>query len=237
MAVSLNGQSPDDKGARRPLRLEKGHSIPLREQVANSLRHALVAGDLEPGQVLTAPVLATEFGVSATPVREAMLDLATEGHVSPIRYKGYRVVEISPETRANLLQLRALIEIPLMAQVARNGVSSEVLERTAHVAQRSVDVAQYGELVEFIRLDMELHLGLLETTGNDIAVRHVRSLRYMARLTGLKDLAATGQLTDTAQEHVEIVEAIREGNPDAMESVMTRHLGHISGVWAGSGEN
>lgn len=237
MAVSLNGQSPGDKDTRRSLRLEKGHSIPLREQVANSLRHALVAGDLEPGQVLTAPVLATEFGVSATPVREAMLDLATEGHVSPIRYKGYRVVEISPETRANILQLRSLIEIPLMAQVARNGVSSEVLEHTAHVAQRSIDVAQYGELVEFIRLDMELHLGLLETTGNDIAVRHVRSLRYMSRLTGLKDLVATGQLTHTAQEHLQIVDAIRNNDPEAMEAVMTRHLGHISGVWAGSGED
>lgn len=237
MAVSLNGQSPDDKVARGPLRLEKGHSIPLREQVANSLRHALVAGDLEPGQVLTAPVLATEFGVSATPVREAMLDLATEGHVSPIRYKGYRVVEISPETRANILQLRSLIEIPLMAQVARDGVAPEVLEHTAHVAQRSIDVAQYGELVEFIRLDMELHLGLLETTGNDIAVRHVRSLRYMSRLTGLKDLVATGQLTHTAREHLQIVDALRDRDSEAMNAVMTRHLGHIAGVWAGSGED
>ena len=236
MAASLNGQRTQNKGGLGSLRLEKGHSIPLREQVADSLRHALVAGDLEPGQVLTAPVLAAEFGVSATPVREAMLDLATEGHVSPIRYKGYRVLEISRETRANILQLRSLIEIPLMAQVARHGVGPEVLERAVHVAQRSIDVAQYGELVEFIRLDMELHLGLLETTGNEIAVRHVRSLRYMSRLTGLKDLVAQGKLTNTAQEHLQIVDAIKERNPDAMEAVMTRHLGHISGVWSGEGE-
>lgn len=216
--------------------MEKGHSIPLREQVADSLRHALVAGDLAPGQVLTAPVLAAEFGVSATPVREAMLDLATEGHVSPIRYKGYRVLEISPETRANILQLRSLIEIPLMSQVAREGVAPDILEHAAHVAQRSIDVAQYGELVEFIRLDMELHLGLLKTTGNDIAVRHVRSLRYMARLTGLKDLVAHGKLTNTAQEHLQIVDAVRDRDPHAMETVMTQHLGHISGVWSGARE-
>ena len=63
---------------REPLRLVEQRSLPLRDQVAARLRHALVAGDLRPGEVLSAPTLAAEFGVSATPVREAMLDLATE---------------------------------------------------------------------------------------------------------------------------------------------------------------
>lgn len=234
MSLSPHARSTRDEDTRASLRLEKGLSIPLREQVATSLRHALIAGDLKPGQVLTAPVLATEFGVSATPVREAMLDLANEGHVSPIRYKGYRVLEISRETRANILQLRSLIEVPLMVQVAQDGVAPEVLEQAGHYAQRSIDVARYGELVEFIRLDMELHLGLLATTGNDVAVRHVRSLRYMSRLTGLKDLVADGQLTHTAEEHLQIVNAIRDRDPRTMEELMNKHLGHVTGIWSGS---
>ncbi|MCT2360569.1 MULTISPECIES: GntR family transcriptional regulator [Kocuria] len=237
MTVTSSSRSSGPPEGRGALRLESGHSVPLREQVATSLRHALVVGDLEPGEILTAPVLASEFGVSATPVREAMLDLATEGHVAPIRYKGYRVVEISAATRANILQLRALIEIPLMAQVARDGVPSEVLDHANDVAERSVEAARRGDLVDFIRLDMDLHVRLLETTGNSVAVRHVRSLRYMSRLTGLRDLVDSGELTHTAQEHLQIVAAIRERDPRTTERLMTRHLGHVSGVWSGATED
>lgn len=224
-------------GTRKNFPLDKTRGIPLRKQVADRLRHALIAGDLQPGEILSAPALAAEFEVSATPVREAMLDLATEGHVKPIRYKGYRVVEISPDTRANILQLRALIEIPLMMQVARDGVSADELDQAVRTARLSVEAAQRGDLVDFIRLDMELHLGLLAATGNDVAVRHVRSLRYMTRLTGLQDLVATERLWHTAQEHFELVEAVRSSDPRAMETVISRHLGHISGVWAGSPED
>src|SRR3954470_11176919 len=67
----------------------------LREQVSHALRAALIAGELRPGVVYSAPVLAAGFGVSATPVREAMLDLAKEGLVEVVRNKGFRVTELS----------------------------------------------------------------------------------------------------------------------------------------------
>lgn len=213
-----------------------GPAPSLRDQVAAQLRHALIAGDFTPGEVLSAPTLAAEFGVSPTPVREAMLDLANEGHVSPIRYKGYRVTEVSAETRRQVLQLRSLIEIPLMVEIAHRGLSADLIESSLTLAQSTVEAAAQGDLVRFIGLDMELHLGLLRAAGNDIAVRHVRSLRAMTRLTGLKDLAAENQLVETAKEHLEIVEAARQGQADRMQHVMMRHLGHVTGVWAGHSE-
>lgn len=221
---------------REPLRLAEQRSLPLRDQVAARLRHALVAGDLRPGEVLSAPTLAAEFGVSATPVREAMLDLATEGHVSPIRYKGYRVIEVSEETRRQILQLRRLIEVPLMVQVAERGVDEGLLGRSQELADQSVEAAAAGDLVEFIRTDMDLHLGLLEAAGNEVAVRHVRSLRSMTRLTGLKDLAAEGRLVETAEEHRKMVRALAARDSVQMEELMNAHLGHVSGVWAGEDE-
>lgn len=221
---------------RAPLRLDQERQLSLREQVASRLRHALVAGDLRPGEVLSAPTLAAEFGVSATPVREAMLDLATEGHVSPIRYKGYRVIEVSAETRRQILQLRRLIEVPLMVQIAAEGVDADLLGAAQRLAEQSVQAAADGDLVEFIRLDMDLHLSLLAAAGNEVAVRHVRSLRSMTRLTGLKDLAAQGRLVETAQEHLAIVRALTEGDGPGMGRLMDEHLGHVSGVWAGESE-
>ncbi|WP_209280885.1 GntR family transcriptional regulator [Kocuria sp. JC486] len=231
-----NQQIPSGTRRRRAAPVLPTPTAPLRDQVAASLRHALIVGDFEPGEVLSAPGLAAEFGVSATPVREAMLDLAQEGHVSPIRYKGYRVTDVSAETRRQVIQLRTLIEIPLMGDVAERGVADELLERCRGLAEQSVVAAVDGDLIRFIELDMDLHLSLLEQAGNDIAVKHVRSLRSTTRLTGLKALAEQRQLEFTAREHVELVEAVAAQDRSRTEEIMQRHLGHVAGVWAGKSE-
>ena len=71
--------------------LRQIEQISLREQVAGALRAAIVSGELEPGDVYSAPALGAKFGVSATPVREAMLDLVRENLVTTVPNKGYRV--------------------------------------------------------------------------------------------------------------------------------------------------
>ncbi|GAB3707111.1 GntR family transcriptional regulator [Corynebacterium nasicanis] len=220
--------------SRRLPRLDEPRDLPLRAQVAEHLRHAFIVGDLTPGQILSAPTLAEEFGISATPVREAMLDLATEGHVTALPYKGYRVLEFSPETRAQHVELRAFIEIPLMRRVAEQGLPADTLAAARRLAEDSLRAADSTDLIEFIRLDTSLHLGLLAAAGNDVAVRHVRSLRSLARLSGLRTLAEEGELENTAREHLEIVAAIADRDPARMHTLMAAHLGHITGVWAGN---
>ena len=91
----------------------------LRDQVAHQLRAALIAGELRPGSVYSAPGLAADFGVSATPVREAMLDLAREGLVEPVRNKGFRITEVSERDLDQYTEIRALIEIPIVGRVTR----------------------------------------------------------------------------------------------------------------------
>lgn len=220
--------------ARRLPRLDEPRDSPLREQVAEHLRHAIIVGELAPGQVLSAPTLAEKFSISATPVREAMLDLANEGHVVPLRYKGYRVVEVSPEVHAQHLELRRFIEIPLMVRLAEQGIPDSLLASSRSLAADGLGAAINGDLIEFIRLDSSLHLGLLAAAGNAVAVRHVRSLRSMARLSGLRDLADSGQLENTAREHIDLVETIARRDPETMSSLISRHLGHVTGVWAGN---
>src|SRR6478752_2228299 len=84
----------------------------LRDSVANALRAAVISGELEPGQVYSAPMLGARFGVSATPVREAMLDLVREGLVISLRNKGFRVTEVSDADLDDLASLRQLVEPP-----------------------------------------------------------------------------------------------------------------------------
>ncbi len=100
----------------------------LRDQVADAVRAALIAGELRPGVVYSAPRLAAELGVSATPVREAMLDLAREGLVEAVRNKGFRITELTDRDLDEYTDIRTLIEVPTVGLVART-VPAERLER------------------------------------------------------------------------------------------------------------
>ncbi|NED12653.1 GntR family transcriptional regulator, partial [Streptomyces sp. SID9124] len=93
------------------------HSV--RGQILEALRAALVDGELVPGQVYSAPALGARFGVSATPVREAMQQLAVEGAVEVVPNRGFRVAERGPGELAELAEVRALIEVPVMLRLAR----------------------------------------------------------------------------------------------------------------------
>ncbi len=101
----------------RPRALVQRSSV--RGQVLDALRTALVSGKLRPGEVYSAPALGERFGVSATPVREAMQQLALEGAVEVVPNRGFRVVERGDRELAELAEVRALIEVPVLLRLAR----------------------------------------------------------------------------------------------------------------------
>jgi len=203
----------------------------LREQVADALRAAVVAGQMRPGVVYSVPALAERFGVSATPVREAMLDIAKEGLVEPVRNKGFRVTELSEEALDDITQLRQLIEVPTVAQLALVADADE-LEALRPLAQAIVDCAAAGDLIGYIDNDRRFHLQLLALAGNERLVDVVGDLRAQARLYGLEQLVAQDRLVESGMEHFEILEALLARDPVAAEDVMRRHIGHVRGIWA-----
>lgn len=109
-----------------PPRTVHRHSV--RGQVLAALRTALVDGELAPGEVYSAPVLAERLGVSATPVREAMQQLSIEGAVEVVPNRGFRVTERSPRELAELAEVRAMIEVPVMLRLARTVPASRWAE-------------------------------------------------------------------------------------------------------------
>src|SRR5690606_41341335 len=92
----------------------------VRGQVLAALRTALVSGELRPGEVYSAPALGERFGVSATPVREAMQQLALEGAVEVVPNRGFRVVERGARELAELAEVRALLEVPVILRLAHS---------------------------------------------------------------------------------------------------------------------
>jgi DNA-binding GntR family transcriptional regulator len=208
-----------------------GKKSSYRERVADALRAALIAGELRAGEVYSAPTLAARFGVSATPVREAMLDLAKEGLVDTVPNKGFRVTAVSEKQLDEYTHIRALIEIPTTVQLATTA-DPVSLEALRPAAREIVTAAAAGDLIAYVEADIRFHLGLLALAGNAHLVEVVGDLRKRSRLYGLNALVEAGRLQDSAEEHLELLDALVDRDPEAVRRVMTRHLGHVRGLWA-----
>jgi DNA-binding GntR family transcriptional regulator len=204
----------------------------LREEITHTLRAAVISGELRPGVVYSAPSLATQFGVSPTPVREAMLDLAGEGLVDIVRNKGFRVTELSEADLDELSELRALIEVPTVRRIAETGVAEADLDELRPLATGIEEAAARRDLITHVAMDMEFHLRLLALAGNQHLVETVRSLRARSRIYGLRTLAERNALVPSAHEHAELLDLVAAGDADGAERLMDRHIRHVRGIWA-----
>jgi len=222
--------TPDPAAALAPL-ASLGERRNYRDQVAHALRAALVTGQLRPGELYSAPALAARFGVSATPVREAMLDLVREGLVETVSNKGFRVTAVTERQLDEYTHIRALIEIPTVTGLAHRADPAD-LDALRPEAESIVAAAKAADLIGYIEADRRFHLGLLALAGNGHLVEVVGDLRKRSRLYGLTALAERGLLEASAQEHLELLGALLARDEPAVNAVMTRHLGHVRGIWA-----
>ncbi|WP_169985962.1 GntR family transcriptional regulator [Microbispora sp. H10836] len=204
----------------------------LRERVAQALRDALVAGEMRPGVVYSAPALAARFGVSATPVREAMLDLAKEGLFEALRNKGFRVAEVSERDLDEIIEVRRLLEVPTVARLAGETPAAEA-EELRPLAEEIVSAAARGDLLAYVAADQRFHLALLALSGNVRLVETVRDLRARARLYGLRGLPDPRLLAASVREHLDLLDALVRGDAAAAESLMNHHLRHVRAIWSG----
>jgi DNA-binding GntR family transcriptional regulator len=205
----------------------------LRAQIAGSLRAGVVSGKLEPGVVYSVPSLAVQFGISATPVREAMLELSRDGLVEPVRNKGFRVTAMTDHQLDGITQLRALIEIPTVGAVAKIA-TPEQIDHLHRLAEEICIAAESGDLVDYLEIDRAFHLAMLAIAGNELLVQTVGRLRMQTRLYGLPKLERERRLVQSAEEHLELVDALRAGDSQQAEEIMRRHIGHVRSLWASS---
>ena len=203
----------------------------LREQVVGALRAAVISGEMAPGRVYSAPSLAARFHVSATPVREALLDLTKEGLVESVRNKGFRVTEVTDKQLDDITELRALIEVPMVTRIAPE-ITARQVRGLRPLADAICAAAEADDLIGYIEADRRFHLALLELTGNAQVLEVVDELRSKTRLYGLAKLVQEHALTGSAQEHHEILDALEANDPARTEDVMRRHIGHVRGLWA-----
>lgn len=204
----------------------------MRDQIVETLRAAVISGQLKANQVYSAPVLAEQFGVSPTPVREAMIQLANDGLMEAVRNKGFRVRQPTDEELDELAELRMLLEVPTVRRIAEMGVAPEALAELRAMASDIERAAADNDVIAHVTIDLEYHCKLLALAGNQHLVEIVRSLKAQSRITGLPELADDDQLVPSAHEHTEILDMIAARDADGAERLMRDHIGHVRGIWA-----
>ena len=197
----------------------------VRGQILDALRTALVAGELRPGEVYSAPALGERFGVSATPVREAMQQLALEGAVEVVPNRGFRVVERGARELAELAEVRALIEVPVMLRLACT-VPAEGWSRLRPLADATVRAASSGCRATYAESDLAFHRALLALAGNAQLVQIAEDLHRRAQwpLVGGPAARARAELVADAAEHVALLEALAARDLDVVRSLVGGHF-------------
>jgi len=193
----------------------------LYQEVADRLRQQIFARELPPGSWIDEQKLCAEYGISRTPLREALKVLAVEGLVTMKLRRGAYVTEVSTTDVQQVYHLLALLESDAAAQAALHASAPQRERLAALHAQLE---AQIDERDAFFATNEAFHLALLEVAGNRWAVQIATDLRKVMKLNRHHSLFKQGRLADSLAEHRALMVAIAARNGALARRLMREHF-------------
>ena len=199
---------------------------PMARQVTRALRQAIVTMQISPGEMLSEQDLAQKFGVSRSPVREALIKLSEAGLVRVLPQRGTQVVKISRAAVEDARFIREAVECAVVREAARKATPVMLAELNASLgrqrrAQRSASTE------EFLALDEEFHRLLAETAGRPAAWRMIEDVKPQMDRVRFLDMTKAVPRHVVLAQHVLIVGAIKDKDPMAAQEAMHQHLSEI----------
>ena len=193
----------------------------LYQEVAERVRQQIFDRELEPGSWIDEQRLATEYGISRTPLREALKVLAVEGLVTMKVRRGAYVTEMSADDVQQVYHLLSLLESDAAADVARQAQPAELAELRALHEQLE---RQVGERESFFATNEAFHLRLLAIAGNRWRLQIVNDLRKMMKLNRHHSLFRQGRIAASLAEHRAVLQALEARDPAAASARMRTHF-------------
>jgi len=195
----------------------------LYQQVAERLRTRIFAHQLPPGSWLDEQALAQEYGISRTPLREALKVLAAEGLVLLKPRRGCYVTELSEQDLDEIFPVIALLEGRCAALATQQAGANDLL-RLAAIHERLEEQARKGDMDGFFEANHDFHAALQELAGNRWLSQLVDETRKLLKLTRRDSLRLEGRLKQSLAEHRAVLKAIRQRNADQAGQLMHEHL-------------
>ncbi len=197
----------------------------LYQEVAERLRQRIFSRELEPGSWIDELKLAKDYGISRTPLREALKVLATEGLVTMKLRRGAYVTEVSEQDLREVYHLLALLESDAVCQVATNASDEQLAElRQLHLSLAQAGAPAQADRARFFQLNEQFHLRVLEIANNRWASQMVADLRKVMKLNRHNSLFKQGRIQESLEEHQAVMDALLARNAAAAADAMKRHF-------------
>jgi hypothetical protein len=196
---------------------------PLYEDVAERLRAQIFAHELAPGSWLDEQSLAQQFGISRTPMREAIKVLASEGLVTTKMNRGAYVTEVDRRDLEQIFTVLSLLEGQAAKETASKATEEE-LNLLDDLHHRLEKAAADRDVEQFFEINVKFHELIQDIASNKWMNGVIADLRKVLKLQRRDSLTRTGRLQNSLLEHREILQAILKRDPTAAEAAMRKHL-------------
>lgn len=197
--------------------------LPLRDVVFNTLRRAILTGELKPGERLMEIHLANRLGVSRTPIREAIRKLELEGLVTMIPRRGAEVAQITEKSLQDVLEVRRALDA-LCAELACDRITNEGKAALGRACDQFEKATKTGDVVTIAEADVALHDIIVQATGNQRLIQLINNLSeqmYRYRFEYIKDEKGHENLVN---EHRMIYESILQGDKKKAAEAARLHI-------------
>jgi len=205
------------------LQLGMDEFLPLRDVVFNTLRQAILTGELKPGERLMEIHLANRLGVSRTPIREAIRKLELEGLVTMIPRRGAEVAQITEKSMKDVLEVRRTLDA-LSAELACERISKEEEEALKQACFNFEAAVKTKDTKAIAKADVAIHDIIAAATGNQRLIQLINNLAeqmYRYRFEYIKD---TTQHERIIEEHRIIYESIVKKDKEAAAEMAKTHI-------------
>jgi len=195
----------------------------LTDRVRDSIREAIIDGQLVPGSLHSVQSLANVFKVSRTPVREALIDLAGADMVEFEKNRGVRILQTSVHDLEEILVLRILLEVPATFRAASLIDEAGLKELKIELKTMS-QAAKAKDEATMMHHDRRFHEIINGASGNSRLTEYVDSLRDLILTRGVSTVDTTRSLKEIVTEHRAILSGLESGDADAAAQAMKEHL-------------
>ena len=205
------------------LQVKLDEFLPLRDVVFNTLRQAILTGELKPGERLMEVHLANRLGVSRTPIREAIRKLELEGLVTMIPRRGAEVAQITEKSMSDVLEVRRAMDA-LCVELACERISDEELKSLKTACDHFEKAVRSKDAKKIAQADVALHDIIVKATGNSRLIQLINNLSeqmYRYRYEYIKD---SSQHVRLIEEHRIIYESIVRKDKETASKAAKEHI-------------
>ena len=188
----------------------------LSEDIAQSIKTAIIKGKFKPGEKIPEGELAESMGISRTPLREAFRKLENEGFIQIIPRKGAVVADIDADEAISLYEIKSTLE-GLAARLAAKNMKPKDISKLEKINDELKELIDKNDLESFYKVHTKFHEGFVKMCGNKRLIQMISNLNDHFNRFGIISLTLPGQFENAISQHAEIIKGFKSDDQNLVE--------------------